>query len=1029
MANSELDSRQWKRVGDLFRQASELDSSERNAFLERECGKDQALRSEVESLLSADRNASSFLDHPPVLISGSKAETTDQDLEQRQYQTGEILAVRFRIVRLLGKGGMGQVYEAEDLELNTSVALKFLKPQIAGDLNSQRRFHREILLARKVTHPNACRIFDLFRHEDTLFLTMELLKGETLDERIRRSGSLNTSEVLPLVEGMAAALSAAHEVGVIHRDFKSGNVMLVPGSGGLRAVITDFGLATNSAPGEPGQMSMSEAGRLIGTPEFMSPEQLQGEKVTPATDIYALGLVIYHMLTGKLPFSGETPFQIVQQRLHAPAPSPRGHIPELDRKWERTVLKCLEKDPRDRFRSPSEIVAALKGERSTIRMLPKRRNRLRTALAILIAILFITGGIIFSRRHPTEKLSPTVATTFEKRDWVLITQFENHTGEEVLNGTVEFALEGQLSNSQYVNIVSHERIEDALRLMRKTAGTKVTPEIGREIALRDGAIKALVSGEVRKVGSAYAMNVRLEAPAQGIVLKTFHQEVRGQDNILPAVQNISSEIRKALGEQLFRIRGKDQPLPSVTTQSLPALRLFAQADSMIGYSDNAAALELLRQAVREDPDFAMAQIYLAHAICNEGRPREEFLPPAEKAFMLSESVSERERYFIRGSYYFLKADVGKAMINYRALLKLHPDDYWANNNMHNILADRLNRNEEAVPYAVRIADTRPNGFMENYRAAFDLKRWSNRAEEALKYAERARRIIALDNSTASPYLKADVELFLFNYLWIKGDVQSALQELEQLRINLRTRKDLKENAVIESVASSYLMFGKLQQVQNLIRTGTDETSISQMDVILAFFRKERRGMREALKRQTETGRQLNSLDLLFRMRSGLIREAQSQLKRLQLAAVSVPPIQRGTGPDFPWYQLDTRPLLPLAEAELALATGNEEKAIEDLQKILKQEDNIWSITSILASESLARILDQRGETEKALQVLQRADRRKFWYGQGGLAFWMRIRTQIEKLYRKEGRLAEADRIAADLKARLQFADPDFTLSN
>ena len=280
------------------------------------------------------------------------------------FRTGDIVAFRFRIVRYLAKGGMGELYEAEDLELRERIALKTILSHIAADERSILLFKREVHLARQVTHPNVCRIYDVFRHRsaaagdssagEVVVLAMELLHGETLADKLRRDGRLASAEILPIVRQMAAGLTAAHRVGVVHRDFKSHNVMLVkPTREGeeMRAVVTDFGLARRSTQDDSTSLSMSLSAEheISGTPAYMAPEQVEGGPVTPATDVYALGVVLYEMVTGALPFVGETPLKMAIKRLQEPPPSPRVHVADVDPLWETTILRCLACRPEERF--------------------------------------------------------------------------------------------------------------------------------------------------------------------------------------------------------------------------------------------------------------------------------------------------------------------------------------------------------------------------------------------------------------------------------------------------------------------------------------------------------------------------------------------------------------------------------------------------------------------------------------------------------------------------------------------------------
>src|SRR5436305_4405646 len=319
---------------------------------------------------------------------------------------GQVLAGRFRIVRGIAQGGMGEVWEAEDLEfVGERVAVKTIRPEIARDAWAVSRFRREIQLSKKVTHPNVCRVFDLFRHEASgegpdqriTFLTMELLPGETLAARIARTGPLPQRPAAePLVRQMAAALAAAHAAGVVHGDFKSSNVMGFGEGEGARAVVTDFGLARGGGPGgdHPRGEKGHDARDFAGTPAYMAPEQVQGGGPSVAGDLYALGVVLYEMVTGRRPFADQTPFGAAPPG--ARPPSPRRLAPDLDPAWERTLLRCLAPDPEDRFGSAEDVARALAGEpvSPVSRTSPAASRRpLRTGIGIAAAVLLAAAAV------------------------------------------------------------------------------------------------------------------------------------------------------------------------------------------------------------------------------------------------------------------------------------------------------------------------------------------------------------------------------------------------------------------------------------------------------------------------------------------------------------------------------------------------------------------------------------------------------------------------------------------------------------
>ena len=386
----------WRRYKQIFQAAEDLPQPQRADYVRGACGDDEELCRAILSLLGFRPPSEDFLSQPAAdFIS---AEPT-RDVPQAWLTAGEVLARRYQIVRLIGRGGMGEVYEARDLDLEAAVAVKLVRPEIASRPEVLERFKREVYLARQVTHSNVCRIFDLGYHQAPVgrlpFLTMELLSGETLAERIARSGPLGLDEAFPLVMQMAGGLAAAHAIGVIHRDFKSANLMLTPQSVSSRSAfrtrvtIMDFGLARIATDDSAGTR-LTGAGMLLGTPAYMAPEQIEGGRITPGTDIYALGVVLYEMVTGALPFEGDNAWIITTKRLREAPRSPRSRAVNLDKNWDAVILKCLARDPAARFQTATEVQQALSSPSEQVRARDTRfrAKTLRvTALALGVLLL------------------------------------------------------------------------------------------------------------------------------------------------------------------------------------------------------------------------------------------------------------------------------------------------------------------------------------------------------------------------------------------------------------------------------------------------------------------------------------------------------------------------------------------------------------------------------------------------------------------------------------------------------------------
>jgi serine/threonine protein kinase len=403
----------WKQLWETFHYAREANPSERAAYLKTLSEADQKLSFAVIELLAAEQDSAEVLEN--LVIQELNLLSDPIQPETPDIETQELLSGRFRILRLLGKGGMGTVYEAFDEELGTSVALKVMRTDLALDSSARDRFHREINLARQITHPNTCRIFDLFRHNDLLFLTMEILHGETLHQKIQREGRISPSEAIPILLQVSDALGAIHGAGIVHRDLKSSNIILVTQEHRFRVVVTDFGLAI-TLPGK-GSLHVTQTGQVLGTPEFMAPEQLTKGSITPATDVYAFGLVMYETLTSELPLAGESALTIAARRISEDAPSPRSLVPDLERKLERTISRCLERDPKHRFQNAAEVSAALTGSSFSFPLpVLTRAHQTRLVFRTLLVLGFVLAVFLWQwtrRESAPRSLSDVVA----KRLW------------------------------------------------------------------------------------------------------------------------------------------------------------------------------------------------------------------------------------------------------------------------------------------------------------------------------------------------------------------------------------------------------------------------------------------------------------------------------------------------------------------------------------------------------------------------------------------------------------------------------------
>ena len=467
---------------------------------------------------------------------------------------GDILEQRFEVLRIIARGGMGVVAEAEDRALGTRVALKFIQPSLAGDPAVRERFRREILLARRITHRNVCRIFELFstqsQGQQVLFLTMELLEGETLSERLRR-GPLTPEVALPLVQQMVDALEAAHAQGIVHRDFKSSNVLLVPdgwpmegttaaapdpgGGAAERVVVTDFGIARALERERSRDPEMTAEG-LLGTPGYMAPEQVLGGHVTPATDIYALGVVLFEMLSGELPFRRDSPVATALARISETAPRLSTRRPGVDPTWDAVVATCLSREPVFRYAAVREVLRALHGGVPTPSLRP--------------GLLETLPAEVSSFLGRTTEIPAAVALLRSRRVRLLTFTGPGGTGKTRLSIEVGRALADDFADG--LTFVGLSNVTDPGRVPHAIAGAL--------------GLKEATGISIEEVASAF-----LRPRKQLLILDNF-------EHVLPAAPMIARLLRAAPGltvlvtsRSLLHLSGEhDMPVPGMGLSSSEA---------------------------------------------------------------------------------------------------------------------------------------------------------------------------------------------------------------------------------------------------------------------------------------------------------------------------------------------------------------------------------------------------------------------------------------------------------------------------
>lgn len=588
----------------------------------------------------------------------------------KKWVAGTTLAGKYAVLGELGKGGMGEVYLAEDTSLDRKVALKFLPEATYQDPAMRGRFIREAKAAAALNHPYICSIHEVGEIEDKLFFAMEYVEGKTLRDRILQ-GPLPLAEALPIAAEIAEALRVAHDKGVIHRDIKPANIMLTNEG---HAKVMDFGLAKQfvrpATDGSPAGMllTMTDEGMTPGTPAYMSPEQLRGKTLDQRSDIFSFGIVLYEMLSGRHPFKRETGLTTVSAIL-SEEPQPIASIIEsLPDTVQTVIARMLAKGVGERYQSMGEIHEDL---RKMLADLPgpkaiKFLKPLRLALTAAVLVAAVLGAAWLAKT--LFFTTPAQALAFQERDWILITDFENLTGEQVFDGSLETALTVSIQQSQYVNVFPPSRAQEALKRMRRTEVKKIEEGIGREIALREG-IKGLLVCGIGKVGSDYLLTARIVDPDKQTAVFSDSSRTKNKEDILASVDELAKRVRHGLGESMAKITRQRLTLDRATTSSLEALKCYS--GSRIGAGD--LAIQLLKQALDLDPDFALAHAELGVKYYVDGN-RVEGEVHFQMALSLMDRLTTREKLWIRALVEDWRGNRDQGIQNYKTYLAQYPDD-------------------------------------------------------------------------------------------------------------------------------------------------------------------------------------------------------------------------------------------------------------------------------------------------------------------------------------------------------------------
>jgi serine/threonine protein kinase/tetratricopeptide (TPR) repeat protein len=595
--------------------------------------------------------------------------TPVEDLPQ-----GTLFANRYEIIEELGKGGMGRVYKALDNEIHEEVAIKLLKPEIAADEKIIERFRNELKIARKISHKNVCRTYHISKEEGTPYITMEYVEGEDLKSLVKKRGRVPKEEALGIARQVCEGLVEAHKLGVVHRDLKPQNIMIDEKG---NAKIMDFGIARSvEAPG------VTQTGVIIGTPDYISPEQAEGREADHRSDIYSMGVILYEMVTGTVPFKGDTALSVALKHKSQLPLDPRKFNPEVSDDLARLILICMEKDRGRRYQTAEALLDDLRNIEEGFPLGTKIRPRRETFAATLIrkklfipalvvALAIIAIAIWQLLLQPTPPL-PT------GRPSLAILYFENNSRDESLdNWKMGFSdlLIGDLSQSKFIDVLTQDRIYSVLKKLNLLDAPRYSTEDLVNVTKLTGATHTL-TGSYIKAGEDLHITSVLQKPNTGEVIRSTLVKIKGEAEIMAGVDELTIEIKAGLDLSQEKIAGDiDRDTANIYTSFPEALKYYIEGHKYYISGDFTLSITFYEKAVSIDPEFARAYLEMADMYDVLGRSSKA-KNLRLKAIEFLDRIPDRDRLKTLAYHKYMLVDRNfeKALETYAEYMELYPDD-------------------------------------------------------------------------------------------------------------------------------------------------------------------------------------------------------------------------------------------------------------------------------------------------------------------------------------------------------------------